>query len=337
MAYFSTPLFILFLFLIRHNKQTQLPTPSEIIKQRENGWRKIKTKQAIMTNDTNSKDEDELARRRVEEEMKKIQLESKQKRKQGMRALLGETAQDVAARKKGVDESIQEWAGKGAHNDSHQKTVEVAADVVNARKMAYAENLKKNASKGKTEQHNTDVQEASYMLSEEKKKDLFESISSIPALFGAPALEQTAEVAPPKQDSYKSEFASIENEEVAMVGSEKHITITGMNHDGRKIIKTKIILPKVQAKTVSQNQSKGSTTASQTTTNINSDTSRNGDGQFYSLVDIRQGHVGGIDKSRREQYLSPEDFEDAFGMKKEEFQVLPKWKRDKLKRELHLF
>jgi hypothetical protein len=288
-------------------------------------------------------DEDELARQRVEEEMKKIQLESKQKRKQGMRALLGETAQDVATRKKGVDESIQEWAGKGTHNDSTEKTVEVAADVVKARKMAYTENLKKNANKGKTEQHDTDnvFQDASYKLSEEKKKDLFESISGVPALFGAPALDQTAEVAPPNEDSYKSEFASIENEEVTMVGSEKHITITGMNHDGRKIIKTKIILPKVQAKTVSQNQSKRSTTTTTTTasktTNVNADTSRNADGQFYSLVDIRQGRVEGIDKSRREQFLSAEDFESTFGMKKEEFMVLPKWKRDKLKRELRLF
>ena len=286
-------------------------------------------------------DEDELARQRVEEEMKKIQLESKQKRKQGMRALLGETAQDVATRKKGVDESIQEWAGKGTHNDSTGKTVEVAADVVKARKMAYTENLKKNANKGKTEQHDTDnvFQDASYKLSEEKKKDLFESISGVPALFGAQVLDQTAEVAPPNEDSYKSEFASIENEEVTMVGSEKHITITGMNHDGRKIIKTKIILPKVQAKTVSQNQSKGSTTTTTAskTTNVNADTSRNADGQFYSLVDIRQGRVEGIDKSRREQFLSAEDFESTFGMKKEEFMVLPKWKRDKLKRELRLF
>jgi len=285
-------------------------------------------------------DKDEMARRRVEEEMKKIQLESKQKRKQGMRALLGETAQDVATRKKGVDESIQEWAGKGTHNDNTEKTVEVAADVVKARKMAYTENLKQNANKGKTEQHDTDdVQEVSYTLSEGKKK-MFESISGVPALFGAPALDQTAEVAPPNEDSYKSEFASIENEEVTMVGSEKHITITGMNHDGRKIIKTKIILPKVQAKTVSQNQSKGSTTTTTTTsqtTNVNADTSRNADGQFYSLVDIRQRRVEGIDKSCREQYLSPEDFEDTFGMKKEEFKVLPKWKRDKLKRELRLF
>jgi hypothetical protein len=66
-------------------------------------------------------------------------------------------------------------------------------------------------------------------------------------------------------------------------------------------------------------------------------TPNNWDGKYYSLVDLRQRRVEGIDKHNREQYLSPKDFEAAFGMSKEEFARCPKWKRDKLKGGLSLF
>jgi hypothetical protein len=62
------------------------------------------------------------------------------------------------------------------------------------------------------------------------------------------------------------------------------------------------------------------------------------DGQTYhSLVDLRQRRVEGIDMKKREQYLSPEEFQKAFKMTKEEFAVCPKWKRDKLKSGLHMY
>jgi hypothetical protein len=46
------------------------------------------------------------------------------------------------------------------------------------------------------------------------------------------------------------------------------------------------------------------------------------DGQTYhSLVDLRQRRVQGIDMKNREQYLSPDEFQNAFDMTKEEFAV----------------
>lgn len=59
--------------------------------------------------------------------------------------------------------------------------------------------------------------------------------------------------------------------------------------------------------------------------------------KFYPLTDLQQKKVQGIDDSRREQYLSPDDFVASFKMSKEEFTKLPKWKRDQAKRNLNLF
>ncbi|KAF7804071.1 villin-3-like isoform X1 [Senna tora] len=47
--------------------------------------------------------------------------------------------------------------------------------------------------------------------------------------------------------------------------------------------------------------------------------------------------VSGIDFKRREAYLSDEDFQTVFGMKKEAFYKLPKWKQDMQKRKADLF
>lgn len=45
----------------------------------------------------------------------------------------------------------------------------------------------------------------------------------------------------------------------------------------------------------------------------------------------------GIDISKREAYLSEEEFQKIFGMTKRTFHELPKWRKDKLKMSLHLF
>ncbi|CAI8602126.1 unnamed protein product [Vicia faba] len=47
--------------------------------------------------------------------------------------------------------------------------------------------------------------------------------------------------------------------------------------------------------------------------------------------------VSGIDLERREAYLSDEDFQTVFGMVKEAFYKLPKWKKDMLKKKFELF
>merc|ERR1711920_361607 len=45
----------------------------------------------------------------------------------------------------------------------------------------------------------------------------------------------------------------------------------------------------------------------------------------------------GVDASRKEDYLSDDDFVLALGMNKEEFSQIPQWKRDSLKKRAGLF
>ncbi|XVE79969.1 hypothetical protein DITRI_Ditri14bG0100200 [Diplodiscus trichospermus] len=47
--------------------------------------------------------------------------------------------------------------------------------------------------------------------------------------------------------------------------------------------------------------------------------------------------VSGVDVTKRETYLSSEEFKEKFGMKKDAFYKLPKWKQNKLKMALQLF
>jgi hypothetical protein len=47
--------------------------------------------------------------------------------------------------------------------------------------------------------------------------------------------------------------------------------------------------------------------------------------------------VTGIDFKRREAYLSAEEFETIFGMTKEAFYKLPRWKQDLQKKKVDLF
>ena len=61
------------------------------------------------------------------------------------------------------------------------------------------------------------------------------------------------------------------------------------------------------------------------------------DGKFNDIEQLREPTIPRIDSARREQYLSPEDFQKYFSATKVEFAKMPKWKRDKLKRDLQLF
>jgi tetratricopeptide (TPR) repeat protein len=61
-------------------------------------------------------------------------------------------------------------------------------------------------------------------------------------------------------------------------------------------------------------------------------------GLIYSVEQLQIGKCPqGIDMTRREQYLSDADFEATFGMSKDTFLALPKWKRQRAKREVGLF
>ncbi|KAK7285611.1 hypothetical protein RJT34_20387 [Clitoria ternatea] len=58
----------------------------------------------------------------------------------------------------------------------------------------------------------------------------------------------------------------------------------------------------------------------------------------YEQLKAKSGsHVSGIDLKRRETYLSDKEFERVFGMTKEAFSKLPRWKQDMLKRKVDLF
>ncbi|PNY08474.1 villin-2-like protein [Trifolium pratense] len=58
----------------------------------------------------------------------------------------------------------------------------------------------------------------------------------------------------------------------------------------------------------------------------------------YDQLKTTSGNdVSGIDHKRREAYLSDEEFQTVFGMVKEDFYKLPRWKQEMLKKKLELF
>ncbi|KAJ1376737.1 Villin headpiece [Sesbania bispinosa] len=58
----------------------------------------------------------------------------------------------------------------------------------------------------------------------------------------------------------------------------------------------------------------------------------------YNQLKTKSGYnLSGIDLQRREAYLSDDEFKTVFGMEKEAFYKLPRWKQDMLKRKFELF
>ena len=45
----------------------------------------------------------------------------------------------------------------------------------------------------------------------------------------------------------------------------------------------------------------------------------------------------GVDRHRKQEFLSAADFKDAFGMDKEAFEGMPKWKQNTAKKKLKIF
>jgi len=56
----------------------------------------------------------------------------------------------------------------------------------------------------------------------------------------------------------------------------------------------------------------------------------------YSLEELQKG-VPGVDKNKREDWLSDADFESIFAMKRDAFAKIPEWKRNNIKRDHKLF
>ncbi|KAH7293292.1 hypothetical protein KP509_28G019500 [Ceratopteris richardii] len=67
---------------------------------------------------------------------------------------------------------------------------------------------------------------------------------------------------------------------------------------------------------------------------------KNGDVKYYPYERLKvssSNPISGIDSSKREAYLSNQDFQDTFRMDRETFYKLPKWKQDKYKILMDLF
>jgi hypothetical protein len=59
--------------------------------------------------------------------------------------------------------------------------------------------------------------------------------------------------------------------------------------------------------------------------------------EFYSIEQLKQQSIPGLDYKNREKYLSNSDFEAAFKCNKSEWANMPTWKKTKAKRALGLF
>ena len=136
---------------------------------------------------------------------------------------------------------------------------------------------------------------------------------------------------------FSDDFETIESEEITMVGMEKHVTVTGISKAGRRVTRTKIILPTMVGETQHQSQG-GKTPVSEPNNPLLPESF---DGNYYSLEALQHQNIQNydqvVDKNNREQYLSPEEFEEVFGMTKDDFATLPKWKRVNKKRAVHLY
>lgn len=52
---------------------------------------------------------------------------------------------------------------------------------------------------------------------------------------------------------------------------------------------------------------------------------------------LKAPYPAGVEKTKRETYLSPQDFQSALGMDKAAFAKLPKWKQDGIKKKANLY
>eukprot|EP00934_Nitzschia_sp_Nitz4_P003888 Nitzschia sp. Nitz4//scaffold207_size38617//8469//9302//NITZ4_007673-RA/size38617-processed-gene-0.9-mRNA-1//1//CDS//3329541599//3878//frame0 len=273
---------------------------------------------------------DELARQRIQEEANKIISETGRSRKLKQRGFIGDQAQDIHNRKTDVEVAKKVWSVKGTEGQTHGSDT-IESNVATKAKQAYQASLEKQK-----QAVSSPTPKKGGLSNDLKGK--FDKPSTTPSLFGKSGIKQPKDSAPPANNTlYSDGFAKIEKQEEKMVGTAKHITTTGIDAAGRRVTKTKIILPEQVGETKAQHQQKESGNEDKGAESNNKLLPSNWDGTYYSLSDIRQRKAPGVDKNNREQYLSPEEFQQVFKMTKEEFAKLPKWKRDNLKRDLHLF
>jgi hypothetical protein len=303
-----------------------------------------------MTGNTTEEEElKELMRLRILEEQK-IMESTKQRRKLKQRQLIGSNTEGIRERRGHIEDAKRLWSAKGTTEDDKQAqlqsygTTTIDASVVSKAKNQYEENLQLNKDKGKSEDHLYAAEEEEVPELDDLKEKHDTQKSKLPALFSKKTKEQPETPVVEKDKTagmstgFGDDFETIEKEEVTMVGLEKHVKVTGISKAGRRVTRTKIILPKMVGKTIEQSQYANKKDCGEANNPLLPD---NFDGMYYSLHEIQQRDIPDynrvIDRNNREQYLSPKEFEKEFGTTKEEFAKLPKWKRVNMKRTLHLY
>lgn len=58
---------------------------------------------------------------------------------------------------------------------------------------------------------------------------------------------------------------------------------------------------------------------------------------LYSLYTLQRSYPSDVDPTKKEEYLTDDVFRDVFGMDRQQFQGLPKWRRMLLKKSANLF
>ncbi len=298
-----------------------------------------------MTEDGNV---DEMVRRRMLEEQK-IMESTRRNRKLRMKKLIGDEAEGVGDRKDHIDDAKKLWSAKGTTEEDKQTQLEnygtktIGVSALQKAKLQYQQNLEAFKEKGKSEDHREAEGEGIPDLGNLKiKYDKPES--KLPSFLAQKQEDQQPFESQTEKDAkagmavgFGDDFETIESEAITMVGMEKHVTVTGISKAGRRVTRTKIILPTMVGETQHQSQG-GKTPVSEPNNPLLPESF---DGNYYSLEALQhrsiQNHDQVIDKNNREQYLSPEEFEQVFGTTKDEFAKLPKWKRVNKKRAVHLY
>jgi len=57
----------------------------------------------------------------------------------------------------------------------------------------------------------------------------------------------------------------------------------------------------------------------------------------YTLADLQGKEIPGVERGRKEEYLNDDEFVIAFGMERENFERLPPWRQQNLKKKAGLF
>ena len=296
---------------------------------------------------TKDDDVDEMVRRRMLEEQK-IMESTRRNRKLRMRKLIGDEAEGVGDRKDHIDDAKKLWSTKGTTEQEKQNQLEnygtktIGVSALQKAKLQYQQNLDAFKEKGKSADHREAEEEDVPGLDNLKiKYDKPES--KLPSFLAQKQEDQQAEPQTEKDTKagmavgFGDDFETIEKEDITMVGLEKHVTVTGISKAGRRVTRTKIILPTMVGETQHQSQG-GKTPVSEPNNPLLPESF---DGNYYSLEALQHRNIENydqlVDKNNREQYLSPEEFEEVFGMTKDEFAKLPKWKRVNKKRAVHLY